>query len=91
MQNSDSDSAIADYLLAVCAARLDDAAGVRKHIRAAIDKDASLRNRALSDLEFRNHKECPHQLRPSRLTPIEKARPVGRAFCCCMLTQACLK
>ena len=57
LQNSDSDSAIADYLLAVCAARLDDAAGVRKHIRAAIDKDASLRNRALSDLEFRNHKE----------------------------------
>ena len=58
LQNSDSDSAIADYLLAVCAARLDDAAGVRKHIRAAIDKDASLRNRALSDLEFRNHKEA---------------------------------
>ncbi len=57
LQNGDSDSAIADYLLAVCAARLDDAAGVRKHIRAAIDKDASLRNRALSDLEFRNHKE----------------------------------
>ena len=58
LQNGDSDSAIADYLLAVCAARLDDAAGVRKHIRAAIDKDASLRNRALSDLEFRNHKEA---------------------------------
>ena len=57
LQNGDSDSAIADYLLAVCAARLDDAAGVRKHIRAAIAKDASLRNRALSDLEFRNHKE----------------------------------
>ena len=57
LQNGDSDSAIADYLLAVCAARLDDGAGVRKHIRAAIDKDASLRNRALSDLEFRNHKE----------------------------------
>ena len=57
LQNGDSDSAIADYLLAVCAARLDDAAGVRKHIRAAIGKDASLRNRALSDLEFRNHKE----------------------------------
>ena len=57
LQNGDSDSAIADYLLAVCAARLDDAAGVRKHIRAAIDKDASLRNRSLSDLEFRNHKE----------------------------------
>ena len=58
LQNGDSDSAIADYLLAICAARLDDAAGVRKHIRAAIDKDASLRNRALSDLEFRNHKEA---------------------------------
>ena len=58
LQNGDSDSAIADYLLAVCAARLDDAAGVRKHIRTAIDKDASLRNRALSDLEFRNHKEA---------------------------------
>ena len=58
LQNGDSDSPIADYLLAVCAARLDDAAGVRKHIRAAIDKDASLRNRALSDLEFRNHKEA---------------------------------
>ncbi len=58
LQNGDSDSAIADYLLAVCAARLDDAAGVRKHIRAAIDKDASLRIRALSDLEFRNHKEA---------------------------------
>lgn len=57
LQNGDSDSAIADYLLAVCAARLDDAAGVRKHIRAALDKDTSLRNRALNDLEFRNHKE----------------------------------
>jgi len=42
----------------VCAARLDDAAGVRKHIRAALDKDASLRDRALNDLEFRNHKEA---------------------------------
>ena len=58
LQNGDSDSAIADYLLAVCAARLDDAAGVRKHIRAALDKDASLRDRALNDLEFRNHKEA---------------------------------
>lgn len=57
LQNGDSDSAIADYLLAVCAARLDDAAGIRKHIRAALDKDTSLRNRALNDLEFRNHKE----------------------------------
>lgn len=57
LQNGDSDSAIADYLLAVCSARLDDAAGVRKHIRAALDKDTSLRNRALNDLEFRNHKE----------------------------------
>ena len=42
LQNGDSDSAIADYLLAVCAARLDDAAGVRKHIRAALDKDTCL-------------------------------------------------
>ena len=58
LQNGDSDSAISDYLLAVCAARLDDAAGVRKHIRAALDKDASLRDRALNDLEFRNHKEA---------------------------------
>ena len=58
LQNGDSDSAIADYLLAVCAARLDDAAGVRKHIREALNKDASLRNRALNDLEFRNHKEA---------------------------------
>ncbi len=58
LQNSDSDSAIADYLKAVCAARLDDAAGVRRHIREALNKDASLRNRALNDLEFRNHKEA---------------------------------
>ncbi len=58
LQNSDSESAIADYLKAVCAARLDDAAGVRKHIREALNKDASLRNRALNDLEFRNHKEA---------------------------------
>ena len=47
---------MASYLLAICAARLKDNAGVKKNIDAALAKDPTLRARAQNDLEFRNHK-----------------------------------
>ena len=56
LENSGDDSAVAHYLMAICAARLKDNAGVKKHIEMAVEKDANLRGRAQSDLEFRNHK-----------------------------------
>ena len=56
LENSGDDSAITEYLLAVCAARLKDAAGVKKHFEAAIAKDPSLRERGENDLEFRDYK-----------------------------------
>ena len=56
LENSGDDSAMASYLLAICAARLKDNAGVKKNIDAALAKDPTLRARAQNDLEFRNHK-----------------------------------
>jgi len=58
LENSGDDSAITSYLLAVCAARLKDAAGVKKHVEAALAKDPTLRDRAQNDLEFRNYKSA---------------------------------
>ncbi len=54
LENSGDDSAITSYLLAICAARLKDAAGVKKHVEAALAKDPTLRERATNDLEFRD-------------------------------------
>ena len=56
LENAGDDSAIANYLLAVCCARLKDAAGVKKYVSAALSKDPTLRDRAQNDLEFRNYK-----------------------------------
>lgn len=56
LENSGNDSAMASYMLAICAARLKDNAGVKKNIDAALAKDPTLRARAQNDLEFRNHK-----------------------------------
>ena len=58
LENSGDDSAITSYLLAVCSARLKDAAGVKKHVEAALAKDPTLRDRAQNDLEFRNYKSA---------------------------------
>ena len=56
LENSGDDSAMASYLLAICAARLKDNAGVKKNIDAALAKDPTLRARAQNALEFTNHK-----------------------------------
>ncbi len=56
LENAGDDSAIASYLLAICCARLKDAAGVKKYVSAALSKDPTLRDRAQNDLEFRNYK-----------------------------------
>ena len=56
LDNSGDDSGMADYLRAICAARLKDNAGVVKYRQQATDKDRSLRAKANVDLEFRNHR-----------------------------------
>lgn len=56
LENAGDDSAVTSYLLAVCAARLQDNAGVKKHMGEALEKDPTLRSKAQNDLEFRNHK-----------------------------------
>ena len=56
LDNSGDDSGMADYLRAICAARLKDNAGVVKYRQQATDKDRGLRAKANVDLEFRNHR-----------------------------------
>ena len=56
LDNSGDDSGVADYLRAICAARLKDNAGVVKYRQQATDKDRGLRAKANVDLEFRNHR-----------------------------------
>ena len=56
LENSGDDSAVTSYLLAICAARLKDAAGVKKHVTEALAKDPTMRDRAQNDLEFRDYK-----------------------------------
>jgi len=48
----DGDTAIADYVRAIAAARSGDATSVGSHLQSAIGKDASLRDRAMKDAEF---------------------------------------
>lgn len=55
MSNSGDDSAIADYLRAIIAARMSDGAGVTSNLNSAFGKDGSLREKAKKDLEFRNY------------------------------------
>ena len=58
LENSGEDSAVASYLLAICAARLKDAAGVKKHVTDALAKDPTMRDRAQNDLEFRDYRSA---------------------------------
>jgi len=52
---SGDDSAIADYLRAILAARGSNSAGVMSNLTSAIGKDASLKEKAMKDLEFRDY------------------------------------
>jgi tetratricopeptide (TPR) repeat protein len=54
LMNAGDDSAISSYLLAICCARLDDAAGVKANVNAALTKDTTLSGKAQKDLEFAN-------------------------------------
>jgi Flp pilus assembly protein TadD len=53
---ADKDSATGRYLAAVIAARAGNADGVRNNLAQAVQKDASMRDKAMKDLEFRNFK-----------------------------------
>jgi outer membrane protein OmpA-like peptidoglycan-associated protein len=57
MDASGDSSAMADYLRAIICARSGDGAGVGTNLRNAVQKDATLGEKAKSDLEFRNHKD----------------------------------
>ena len=46
LNNSNDDSAVASYVLAICCARLGDAAGAKANIDAALTKDSSLSAKA---------------------------------------------
>ncbi len=54
---SNDTSAQADYLRAVIAARSNDGSAVGSNLKSAVQKDASLKDKASKDLEFRNHKD----------------------------------
>jgi len=57
MSNSGDDSATADYLRAIIAARLSDASGVSSNLSSAVSKDGSSKRIKGLDLEFRNYWE----------------------------------
>ncbi len=54
--------AYTSYLLAVVAARTNDAAGVSTNLKDAVSKDSSLKDRAVKDLEFANFKSAVESL-----------------------------
>ena len=54
LNNSDDDSAVARYVMAVANARLGNAAAAKEHRDMAVQKDASLSAKASADLEFRD-------------------------------------
>lgn len=58
LENANDESAVADYVMAIACARLNDSAGVKKYLGQALAKDPSLRQKAESDLEFRNVREA---------------------------------
>ena len=58
LENADDDSAIASYVMAVACARLNDSAGVKKHLGEALAKDPNLRQKAEKDLEFRDMRDA---------------------------------
>ena len=53
----DKDSAKGLYLAAIIAARTNNGDGVRSNLAAAVQKDPSLKDKAMKDLEFRNFKD----------------------------------
>ena len=53
----DKDSAKGLYLAAIIAARTNNGDGVRSNLAAAVQKDASLKDKAKKDLEFRSFKD----------------------------------
>lgn len=52
----DKDSAQGHYLAAIIAARTNNGEGVRTNLAAAVQKDPSMKAKAMKDLEFRNYK-----------------------------------
>lgn len=56
IDNSGDESAVAYYVRAIVAARMNSGADVTSNLTKAIEKDGSLRDRAMKDLEFRNFK-----------------------------------
>lgn len=56
LEASGDDSAQAHYLMAIIGARQSNGDMVRNHVGMAVQKDASLREKAMKDLEFRNFK-----------------------------------
>jgi hypothetical protein len=57
IEASGDNSAMADYLRAIIAARSNDGSAVGTNLKNAVGKDASLGEKAKKDLEFRNHKD----------------------------------
>jgi Flp pilus assembly protein TadD len=55
-KSTEKDSAMGHYLMAIIGARQNNGDLLRNHIALAVQKDASLREKALKDLEFRNFK-----------------------------------
>ena len=56
-RSSDKDSAMGHYLMAIIGARQNNGDMVRNHLGMAVQKDASLREKAMKDLEFREFKD----------------------------------
>ncbi|MBL0315234.1 MAG: hypothetical protein IPP69_05415 [Flavobacteriales bacterium] len=57
IDGSNDSSAIADYLRAIIAARSGDGSAVGSNLQSAVQKDASLKDKAMKDLEFRKNKD----------------------------------
>jgi hypothetical protein len=55
-QSAEKDSAMGHYLMAIIGARQNNGDMVRNNLGMAVQKDASLREKAMKDLEFRNFK-----------------------------------
>lgn len=55
-QAADKDTATGHYLMAIIGARTNNGDLVRNHVGLAVQKDPSLREKALKDLEFRDYK-----------------------------------
>jgi tetratricopeptide (TPR) repeat protein len=53
----EKDTAKGHYLAAIIAARTNNGEGVRSNLAAAVAMDASLRDKAMKDLEFRAYKD----------------------------------